>query len=173
VKGVCFVCNGQNLFLSFCFTLLSGGADGNVGQWSDESGRIEVSRDLGDPAAFLEKYKAKTIDGLVEKIITGDRMLIRLKLSPTKHASVITLVAGIRAPATERTNPQTSAVTPAEEGGNEAKQFVEARLLQRSVKVDVVGLSPQNQLIAVVKHPRHGSIAKHILEGGMARCSDQ
>lgn len=143
------------------------------GMWSSESGRIEVKHDLGDANAFVEKYKGKSIDGLVERVLSGDRMIIRLKLSPESHANIMTLVAGIRAPTTERTNPSNGQVQPAEEFGNESKKFVEERLNQRNVKVDVIGLSPQNQLIAVVKHPRHGSIAKHILEAGLARCTDQ
>jgi staphylococcal nuclease domain-containing protein 1 len=83
----------------------------------------------------------------------------------------MTLVAGIRAPTTERVNPSNKQVQPAEEHGNESRQFVETRLLQRNVKVDVLGLSPQGQLIASIKHPR-GSIAKFLLEAGLARCTD-
>ena len=83
----------------------------------------------------------------------------------------MTLIAGIRAPNTKRVNPQSQSITPAEEYGDEARQFVEDRLLQRNVKVDILGLSPQNQLIASVKHPR-GSIALFLLEAGLARCTD-
>jgi staphylococcal nuclease domain-containing protein 1 len=83
----------------------------------------------------------------------------------------MTLVAGIRAPTTERVNPSNGQTQPAEEYGNEARRFVEDRLLQRNVKVDVLGLSPQNQLVASVRHPR-GSIAKFLLEAGFARCTD-
>jgi staphylococcal nuclease domain-containing protein 1 len=83
----------------------------------------------------------------------------------------MTLVAGIRAPTTERVNPSNQQVQPAEEYGNEARLFVEERLLQRNVKVDILGLSPQNQLIASIKHPR-GSIAVFLLEAGLARCLD-
>jgi staphylococcal nuclease domain-containing protein 1 len=83
----------------------------------------------------------------------------------------MTLVAGIRAPTTERVNPSNGQVQRAEEHGNEARRFVEGRLLQRNVKVDILGLSPQNQLVASVKHPR-GSIALFLLEAGLARCTD-
>jgi staphylococcal nuclease domain-containing protein 1 len=83
----------------------------------------------------------------------------------------MTLVAGVRAPNTERVNPTNQHVTPADEFGNESRQFVEDRLLQRNVKVDILGLSPQNQLIASINHPR-GSIAKFLLEAGLARCTD-
>ena len=76
----------------------------------------------------------------------------------------MTLVAGIRAPITERVNPSNGQTQPAEEYGNEARKFVEERLLQRNVKLDILGLSPQNQLIASVKHPRNGTIAKFLLE---------
>jgi staphylococcal nuclease domain-containing protein 1 len=84
---------------------------------------------------------------------------------------VITLLAGIRAPTTERVNPSNQQVQPAEEYGNEARLFVEDKLLQRNVKVNILGLSPQNQIIATVVHPS-GLIAKALLEAGLARCVD-
>ncbi|RAL67428.1 hypothetical protein DID88_008183 [Monilinia fructigena] len=86
-------------------------------------------------------------------------------------ARIMTLVAGIRAPATERVNPSNGQVASAEPFGNEARHFVEERLLQRNVKLHILGLSPQNQLIASVIHPK-GTIAKFILEAGLARCTD-
>jgi staphylococcal nuclease domain-containing protein 1 len=45
-------------------------------------------------------------------------------------------------------------------------------MLQRKVLVDVLGLSPQGQLIASVRHPTRGTIAKPLLEAGLARCTD-
>ncbi|KAL3422368.1 tudor domain-containing protein [Phlyctema vagabunda] len=134
-------------------------------------GHIDVQHSMGDSAEFLEKFKGKSVDGLVERVLSGDRMLLRLMITPKKHYQVMTLVAGIRAPTTERVNPSNQQVQPAEEFGNEARQFVEERLLQRNVKVDILGLSPQDQLIASVKHPR-GSIAVFLLEAGLARCTD-
>ncbi|KAM3080754.1 hypothetical protein ACMFMG_005684 [Clarireedia jacksonii] len=141
------------------------------GLWRSSGGRIEVQHDMGDSQSFLEKWKGKTIDGLVERVLSGDRMLVRLIVSPTQHVQVMTLVAGIRAPATERVNPSNGQTAPAEPLGNEARQFVEERLLQRNVKVHILGLSPQNQLIASIIHPK-GTIAKFILEAGLARCTD-
>jgi staphylococcal nuclease domain-containing protein 1 len=141
------------------------------GMWRTEGGRIDVQHELGDPQKFLETWKGKTVDGLVERVLSGDRMLLRLIFSTAKHAQVMTLVAGIRAPSTERVNSSNQQVQPAEEFGNEAKQFVEDRLLQRSVKVDILGLSPQNQLVASVRHPK-GSIAHFLLDEGLGRCTD-
>lgn len=55
------------------------------GIWSSGSGRIEVSHDMGDPQAFLETWKGKTVNGIVERVLSGDRMLVRLLISATKH----------------------------------------------------------------------------------------
>jgi staphylococcal nuclease domain-containing protein 1 len=126
---------------------------------------------MGNPQQFLDEWKGKTADGLVERVLSGNRMLLRLIISPTKHVQVMALVGGIRAPSPERVSLSNQQVQPAEEFGNEAKQFIEDRLLQRNVKVDVLGLSPQNQLIASIRHPK-GSIAKFLLEAGLARCTD-
>ncbi|KAL2262137.1 hypothetical protein VTK26DRAFT_2337 [Humicola hyalothermophila] len=133
-------------------------------------GVIEVQNDLGGPE-FMNVWKGKTVTAVIERVITGDRLLARLFLSDQKHLQVMTLLAGIRAPATERVNQSTGQTQPAEEFGNEARAFVEQRLLQREVKVKIVGASPQGQLVGVVLHPR-GNIAEFLLQEGLARCND-
>jgi staphylococcal nuclease domain-containing protein 1 len=82
------------------------------------------------------------------------------------------LIAGIRAPSTKRTNPSDGQEQAAEPFGEESQQFVESRMLQRNVQVVVLGLSPQNQIVATVKHPTQGTIAPHILKAGLAKCTD-
>ncbi|CAG9995924.1 unnamed protein product [Clonostachys byssicola] len=140
------------------------------GVWSGAGGIIEVQNDLGGPE-FLTQWKGKTVDGVVERVLSGDRLLVRLLLSDKKHVQPLTLLAGIRTPATERVLPSTGATQPAEEYGNEAKAFVESRLLQRKIKVEIVGASPQGQLVASIIHPR-GNIAEFLLQEGLARCND-
>ncbi|KAK1239192.1 hypothetical protein MKX08_006253 [Trichoderma sp. CBMAI-0020] len=140
------------------------------GLWSGVNGTIEVQNDLGGPE-FLTQWKGKTVDGIVERVLSGDRLLVRLLLSDKKHVQPLTLLAGVRTPSTERTLPSSGATQPAEEYGNEAKAFVETRLLQRQVKVEIVGASAQGQLIANVIHPR-GNIADFLLQEGLARCND-
>lgn len=140
------------------------------GLWAGVGGMIEVQNDLGGPE-FLTEWKGKTVDGIVERVLSGDRLLVRLLLSEKKHIQPVTLIAGIRAPSTERKLPTTGATQPAEEYGNEARAFVESRLLQRLVKVEIVGASAQGQLVANVIHPR-GNIADFLLQEGLARCND-
>ena len=141
------------------------------GLWASNGEQIETVYDLPDPKGFVEQWKGKSLESIVERVLSGDRMIVRLFLSPTKHLQTMVLVAGIRAPTTKRTNTSDGKEQPAEPFGGEAHQFVETRLLQRNVKVDVLGVSPQNQLICVIKHP-NGSIAEFILKAGLARCTD-
>ncbi|KAI0399395.1 tudor domain-containing protein [Xylaria palmicola] len=139
------------------------------GLWAPTNGAIEVQNDIG--SIDFSQWKGKQVDGLVERVLSGDRCLVRLKLSDQSHLQVMVLVAGIRAPTTERVNQSTGQTQPAEEFGNEARQFVEQRLLQRDIKVEPVGISQQGQLIASLIHPR-GSIAEFLLADGLARCND-
>ncbi|KAL1838683.1 hypothetical protein VTJ49DRAFT_2409 [Mycothermus thermophilus] len=143
--------------------------DEGKGVHAGPGGAIEVQHDLGGPE-FMTQWKGKTVDGIIERIFAGDRLLVRLLLTEKKHWQVVTLVAGIRAPATERTGPN-GQIQPAEEFGNEARAFVETRLLQRQVKVKIVGASPQGQLVGAIIHPR-GNIAEFLLKEGLARCND-
>lgn len=57
-----------------------------------------------------------------------------------------------------------------EEFGEEAKYFVEIRLLQRDVKVVLEGAANQN-IIGSVFHPA-GNIAEFLLREGLAKCMD-
>lgn len=141
------------------------------GIWAKEGGHITLHNDLTNAQAFLEQWKGKSLEGIVERVLSGDRLLLKLMVSPTVHYQLITLVAGIKAPSTERLNPSNQQIQPAEEYGNEAKQFVEDRLLQRNIRVEILGLSPQKQLVASILHPK-GSIAKFLVEAGLARCND-
>ena len=141
------------------------------GLWAESGGKVENSFEIPDPKAFVEEWKGKSLDAIVERVLSGDRMILRLLTTPTKHTQTIVHVAGIRTPATKRTNPSDGKEQPSEPFGDEAHQFVEQRLLQRNVKVDVLGVSPQGQLVCAVKHP-NGSIAEFLLKAGLARCTD-
>ncbi|KAF2868215.1 hypothetical protein BDV95DRAFT_679033 [Massariosphaeria phaeospora] len=142
------------------------------GVWQESGGRINSTSELSDPKSFVEEHKGKEIDSIVEKVLSGDRLICRLLLSPTEHVQTMILLAGIRAPATKRTNTSDGKEQPAEPYGDEAQQFVELRLLQRNVVINVLGVSPSGQIVATVKHPVNGNIAPFILKSGLARCTD-
>ncbi|KAF2759052.1 hypothetical protein EJ05DRAFT_475285 [Pseudovirgaria hyperparasitica] len=144
------------------------------GLWAEnpEAGRIDTDYELPDTKAFVEEYKGKPLDTIVEKVLAGDRLIARFMLSPTKHVQTMLLIAGIRAPSTKRVNPSDGKEQPAEPFGDAAQEWVDQRLIQRSVTVDVLGVSPAGQLIGTVKHRQRGSVAPHILSSGLARCAD-
>lgn len=140
------------------------------GVWSADSGRIETSYELTDGKSLVDEWKEKSLEGIVEKVLTGDRLVVRLLVKPDEHLQVVVVVGGVRAPATKRQGAD-GKEQPAEPYGEEAHQFVESRLLQRKVQVALLGVTPQGQLIATVLHP-NGNIAKFLLEAGFARCHD-
>ncbi|EHY56564.1 hypothetical protein HRR83_002352 [Exophiala dermatitidis] len=142
----------------------------NKGLWG-KGGQIESSSEVSDPNALVEQYKGRKVEAIVERVLTGDRLIARLMLTPTKHVQTMVVLAGVRAPATKRTSPEGKEI-PAEPYGAEAHAFVDERLHQRKVLVELLGVTPQNQLIAHVLHPK-GNIAKFLLEAGLARCNDQ
>ena len=141
------------------------------GVWGSTGGKVENSYEIPDPKAFVEQWKGKPIEATIERVFSGDRMIARLQLSPTKHVQTMVLVAGVRAPSTKRTNTADGKEIPAEPYGTEAQQWMEERMLNRKVKIEVLGASLQNQLICAVIHP-NGTIAKYILEAGLATCTD-
>lgn len=104
-------------------------------------------------------------------MISGDRIAIRLLLEPKLHQQMTLLVAGIRAPLSKRIDVSTGSEQAAEEFGDLAKDYVESRLLQRFVKITLLGLSPQLQFIGIIIHPA-GNIAELLLSQGLARCVD-
>ncbi|KAK5405742.1 hypothetical protein LTR06_008809 [Exophiala xenobiotica] len=140
------------------------------GLWG-KGGQIEASSEVSDPNSLVEQYKGKKVDAIIERVLTGDRLIARLMLSATKHTQTMLVLAGIRTPATKRTSPEGKEI-PAEPYGTEAHAFVEERLHQRKCAVELLGVTPQNQLIANVLHPR-GNIATFLLEAGLARSNDQ
>ena len=143
----------------------------SIGVWGASGGRIETSYEVTDPGALVEEHKGKQLDAIIEKVLTGDRLIVRLLVSSERHIQTILVVAGVRTPSTKRTSPDGKEV-PAEAYGTEAQRFVEERLLQRKCAIQLVGSTPQNQPIGSVLHPR-GNIAKFLLDAGLARCNDQ
>ncbi|KAL4896025.1 hypothetical protein BDV59DRAFT_171853 [Aspergillus ambiguus] len=141
------------------------------GVWAGtEKGRTETTYELSDAKALVDEYQSKDLEGIVERVLNGDRLVLRLLLTPHEHLQVVAALAGVRAPASKRVNAD-GKEQPAEPYGDEAQQFVESRILQRKVQVSLLGVTPQGQLIATVLHP-NGNVAKFLLEAGLARCHD-
>lgn len=141
------------------------------GTWSGASnGQLETSFEIQDASALVQKYKDQPLHAIVEKVLNGDRLALRLMLSPQENLQTVVAVSGIRAPVVKRALAEGREMS-GEPLGEEAQQFVESRLLQRKVQATLLGVTPQGQLIATVLHP-NGNVAKFLLEAGLARCHD-
>lgn len=136
------------------------------GVWGPLSqGEIDTEFEVADAKGLVEEHKDRKIDAIVEQVVSGDRVIVRLLLSPTRHLRSPVALAGIRAPKAPGKDQ------PGEPFGDHAQQFVEARLLQRKVAVLLLGTTPQGQLVGTVLHP-NGNIARFLLDAGLGRCFD-
>lgn len=133
-----------------------------LGIWDPNYKRIELEE---RPNASLVGADAKEIPSIVEKVLSGDRLLVRLLLSSRQHCVIPVLIAGVKTPRSS------SSTEPAAEYGDEAKSYVESRLLSRSINVQLLGESLSGAFVAKVIHP-NGNIADKLLEEGFAEVVD-
>lgn len=125
------------------------------GVWSSENnGKVEVKHDVsGKEKELLEQLKGKDVDGilkwksrLIEAIIeatpAADRLRARLFLPNAPQQIIPIVLAGVRSPSASKKAgagdevPEPTSQT--EEFGDEARWFVESKLLQRNVKVEIM-----------------------------------
>jgi staphylococcal nuclease domain-containing protein 1 len=137
------------------------------GKWGvDEADYHKHVRDIKwnveDPRALVDKYSQKPVKAIVEQIRDGST--VRAFLLPDFEYVTI-MLSGIKAP-----SAQSVGETSAQPFGEEAKFFVETRILHRDVEVILEGISNQNFMGSVL-HPR-GNIAEFLLKEGYAKCVD-
>jgi staphylococcal nuclease domain-containing protein 1 len=124
------------------------------GIWTSEGkGKVDVTHDItGKEKEFLEEWKGKDIDGnfhfwmtidlaIIEATPSADRLRARLLLYDGSHQIIPIVLAGVRSPSASKKGtgedvPESSG--QAEEFGDEARWYVESRLLQRNVKVEIM-----------------------------------
>jgi staphylococcal nuclease domain-containing protein 1 len=118
---------------------------------------------LDNPKQFVDKHKLSLpLNGIVEFIRDGNTL--RCLLIPSYYLVTIQLT-GIKCPMLKREHNSINELF-----AEEAKQYVEKRLLQRQVKILLDGVNKQN-LVGTLLHP-NGNIALHLLKEGLARCVD-
>lgn len=95
--------------------------------------------------AYQRAPELSLIVAIVEATPAGDRLRARLLLSETSQQIIPIVLAGVRCPqaskkGSDESNEQSG---QAEEFGDEARWFVESKLLQRNVKVEIMYPPPQ------------------------------
>jgi staphylococcal nuclease domain-containing protein 1 len=141
---------------------------------------VRKPRNAGDDFAVLALVEAtqKLCSGgrvrcVVEYIFDGGRVrgqVVDPQLADYLHASFTLVVAGIACPRVG--NPRADPPIAPEPCGEEARQFVTARLMQRELDVSLYGVDKSGQLaVGTIHHPA-GNIAVELLKNGLARMTD-
>ncbi|CAB3384819.1 Hypothetical predicted protein [Cloeon dipterum] len=113
---------------------------------------------------FVERNQGKPIKAIVEHVRDGST--VRAFLLPDFY-HITLMISGIRCPQTKLENNATSVSQPY---GDEAKFFVESRLLQRDVEIILESVN-NNNFVGSIVHPK-GNIAETLLLEGFAHCVD-
>ncbi|KAG0320347.1 hypothetical protein BGZ99_004559 [Dissophora globulifera] len=141
------------------------------GMWADESGVRKAHYNLeGDAEEFLEKYKGKQLPAIIESIRDGSTARACLTLPNGEYQYITLMISGIRAPVLRQGIANTDDLV--EPFAEEAKFFVESRLLQREVRVvlEMVGQNGSN-FFGSILHPA-GNIAEALVSNGLAKVAD-
>lgn len=130
-----------------------------------ETGRIELVQLTEQIQARSQKYPLKCV---VERVISGDRVVGRIYVRDNQHIESPILLAGIKSP---RTDDETAKLAKV---GEQAKQFVEEKLLttKAEIKVSIVGENSAGLPIGIFIHPSGNSIHEKLLELGLAEIVD-
>lgn len=143
----------------------------NKGLWAQNPFVVSASHDNPEPKSFLAKHQGKPIHAIIEQVRAGDVVRARLMLEPNDHQYLNLLIGGIKCPASNKLGMD-GVTEKGEEYGEEAKNFVEARLNQRFVQVTLLGTNQNaTSFVALIQHPA-GNIAEALLSSGLARVVD-
>jgi staphylococcal nuclease domain-containing protein 1 len=138
------------------------------GKWSSDSPEKHIREViwLSEKSAveqFVARNQGSEIDGVIEYV--RDAGTMRVELFPS-HQYITLMLSGVKTPLFKQEGEKQVPEPFAEE----AKFFVESRLLQRDVKVLLEGVSGQN-VVGSILHPA-GNITEVLLREGFARCVD-
>ncbi|KAF5092336.1 hypothetical protein D0Z03_002914 [Geotrichum reessii] len=132
-----------------------------IGIWASSLSTINVQSEV--PENLFGS--SKTYNSVVERVIAGDRIQLRVILNKEHHILTNALIAGIKTPRSA------SPDSPAEPFGDAAKNFTETRLLQRGVTARFIATAANGLPLVEVIHPV-GNIAIFLLQAGLASVAD-
>eukprot|EP00039_Didymoeca_costata_P023675 m.7876 g.7876 ORF g.7876 m.7876 type:complete len:888 (+) comp3797_c2_seq1:3386-6049(+) len=146
--------------------------DAKLGIYSADASKHvrKVKYTIDDAQRLYAESKGKEIPGVVEHVRNG--CTLKVLLLPSMQSVMIALT-GIKTPIMKRENGQESP----EPFYEEAKYFVESRLLHRDIKVVIEGTATSGDsggattMLGTILHPR-GNISHLLLNEGFARIVD-
>lgn len=135
-----------------------------LGVWAENIKSPSVYQTVGAfQDAGLSLSTDKPYNAIIEKVISGNRTIVRVLVSDGVHLNIPVTLAGIQTPRSG------SATVAADPYGDAARDFVALRLGQRTVQIRFVSLTDV-PLVTVI-HPA-GDITEHLLSSGLASVND-
>ncbi|CAK1588273.1 unnamed protein product [Parnassius mnemosyne] len=120
----------------------------------------DIKWNIENPKQFVNKFNGQPVKAIVEYVRDGST--VRLCLLPDFY-TIIMMLSGIRCPAVKQDGES-------EPYAEEARFFVESRLLQKDVEVILESVN-NVYFVGTILHPQ-GNIAEALLRQGFARCVD-
>ncbi|KAG5893662.1 hypothetical protein JTB14_028816 [Gonioctena quinquepunctata] len=127
----------------------------------------DIKWSVDNMRAFVEQHQYKPIKAVIEHVRDGST--VRAFLLPDFH-HVTLMISGIRCPGFKLDSNGKPDPTVKVEYAEEARYFVEVRLLQRDIEIVLESVN-NNNFIGTIVHPK-GNIAELLLKEGFARCVD-
>ncbi|KAL0852270.1 hypothetical protein ABMA28_000478 [Loxostege sticticalis] len=120
----------------------------------------DIKWSVENPKQFVNKHNGQPIKAIIEYVRDGST--VRLCLLP-EFCQITLMLSGIRCPAVKQDGT-------AEPYAEEARFFLESKLLQKDVEVILESVN-NNNFVGTILHPQ-GNIAEALLRQGFARCVD-
>ncbi|KAH8252203.1 hypothetical protein KR026_012487 [Drosophila bipectinata] len=141
------------------------------GKWAANTNAADKVRNIKwsheNPAHVVDIYGGKPVKAIIEHVRDGST--VRAFLLPDFHYITL-MISGIRCPGVKLDadgKPDLSVKVPF---ADEARYFVETRLLQRDVEIRLESVNNSN-FIGTILYPK-GNIAESLLREGLAKCVD-
>ncbi|XP_050292881.1 staphylococcal nuclease domain-containing protein 1 isoform X2 [Anthonomus grandis grandis] len=128
----------------------------------------DVKWSMDNIRAFVEKNENKPFKAIIEHVRDGST--VRAFLLPDFHYITL-MIAGIRCNGFKLDDQGRPDPTQKVEYAEEAKYYVEKRLLQREVDIVLCSSNNSNNMIGSILHPK-GNIAESLVREGLAKCVD-
>ncbi|CAH0577989.1 unnamed protein product [Chrysodeixis includens] len=120
----------------------------------------DIKWSVESPKQFVNKFNNLPIKAIIEYVRDGST--VRLCLLPEFH-QITLMLSGIRCPSVRQDGES-------EPYAEEARFFLESKLLQKDVEVILESVN-NNNFVGTILHPQ-GNIAEALLRQGFARCVD-
>ncbi|KAJ3026289.1 UNVERIFIED_CONTAM: nuclease domain-containing protein, partial [Siphonaria sp. JEL0065] len=139
---------------------------GGLGIWNPKLVTRTAAFNVADPREFLDAHKGKSLPAIVDQVRDANTIRLVVVLPNGSHQYININLTGIKAPVYRANVPNVEDLI--EPFSQEAKYFVESRLLQRDVSVVLEGVNNNGVFIASLIHKVGGSIAEALLAEGYA-----